>query len=466
MSQARPISRRTILRGSGTVLALPWLEAMSSASVSSSAAQPPLRIGFFYIPNGVNLDDWRLKSTGKLNELSTTMKSLEPVKDQITVLTGLAAQHNKGNSASHEPAGGGLLVGQKCKHSEEPEVGGPSIDQVIAKEIGQQTAVDSLALGIDPGIRGDHGYSGTYMSHISWRNKTTPVALEINPKQLYERLFRGKAPRKADRNLSQAVKTEDKANTPEESVLDLVRDQTKALQRKLSYADRQKMEQYLEGLRSVERRVDLADRDTYSHHQDDFSKSPSNEPHEPELNQIIIPEGKGIPTEYAEHVNLMLDILTLAFQTDTTRVASFMFSFEKSTRAYPQIEAPGSHHSSSHHKKEKKNLDQLTKINSHHMELFSRMLQRMAEIPEGDGNLLDNVMFLYGGGISDGNKHNNNDLPMLMAGGGGGTLKGGRHLVYPDYTPICNVYLEMAQRMGLKMDAFGDSNSPLSNLRG
>ncbi len=434
--------------------------------LNEGPAKPPTRLGFFYIPNGVNLDDWRLKTSGTLSELSPTLKPLEPIKDQITVLTGLAAMHNKGNSASHEPAGGGLLVGHKCKHSEEPEVGGPSIDQVIAKEIGQHTAVDSLALGIDPGIRGDHGYSGTYMSHISWRNKTTPVALEVNPKQLYERLFRGKPPRKADWSKTDFDTIEKHADTPETSVLDLVRDQTKALQRKLSYADRQKMEQYLEGLRSVERRVEIANRDAHSHHQDDLSKVSSNEPHEPELAEIIIPKGNGIPSEYAEHVNLMLDILTLAFQTDTTRVASFMFSFEKSTRAYPQIDAPGSHHSTSHHKKEKKNLDQLTKINTHHMELFSRMLQRMSKIPEGDGTLLDNVMFLYGGGISDGNKHNNNDLPMLMAGGASGTLKGGRHLVYPDYTPVCNVYVEMANRMGVKLDRFGDSNSPLSNLRG
>jgi Protein of unknown function (DUF1552) len=465
MSPKNGISRRTILRSTGAVLALPWLETLISASTKATV-KPPIRLGFFYIPNGVNLDDWRLKTSGTLSELSTTLKPLEPIKDQITVLTGLAAMHNKGNSASHEPAGGGLLVGHKCKHSEEPEVGGPSIDQVIAKEIGQQTAVDSLALGIDPGIRGDHGYSGTYMSHISWRNKTTPVALEINPKQLYERLFRGKPPRKADWSKNELESTEKQAVTPETSVLDLVRDQTKALQRKLNYADRQKMEQYLEGLRSVERRIDLANQDAHSHHQDDLSKVSANEPHEPELAQIIIPKGNGIPSEYAEHVNLMLDILTLAYQTDTTRVASFMFSFEKSTRAYPQIDAPGSHHSTSHHKKEKKNLDQLTKINTHHMELFSRMLQRMSKIPEGEGTLLDNVMFLYGGGISDGNKHNNNDLPMLMAGGGGGTLTGGRHLVYPDYTPVCNVYIEMANRMGVKLDRFGDSNSPLSNLRG
>ncbi len=465
MSRPTRISRRTVLRSSGAVLALPWLESLAGAVAKSSVPKPPVRLAFFYVPNGVNLDDWRLKDSGPLNQLSKTLQPLDPVKDKISVISGLAAKHNKGNSASHEPAGGGILVGDKCKHSEEPEVAGPSIDQIIAKEIGDKTPIDSLALGIDPGIRGDHGYSGTYMSHISWRNKTTPAALEINPKQLYERLFRGKPPRKADWDASEQSEGS-KPATPEASVLDLVRDQTKSIQRKLGYNDRQKLEQYLDGLRSVERRIEHAGRDSHSHHQDDFSKDPSFEADEPELSQIVIPDGNGIPSVYADHVNLMLDILTLAFQTDSTRVASFMFSFEKSTRSYPQIDAPNSHHTSSHHKKEKKNLDQLTNINRHHTELFARMLGRMSSIDEGGGSLLDNTMILYCSGISDGNKHNNNDLPVILAGGGGGTLKAGRHLIYPDYTPICNVYVELAQRMGVDLASFGDSNCSLGNLRG
>jgi hypothetical protein len=453
-----------ILRSSGAVVTLPWLESLSPAA-SKQPPKPPVRLAFFYVPNGVNVDAWRVTDSGQLKELSPTLQSLEPVKDKLLVISGLAARHNKGNGASHEPAGGGILVGEKCKHSEEPEVASPSIDQVIAKQIGDKTPIDSLALGIDPGIRGDHGYSGTYMSHISWRNKTTPAALEINPKQLYERLFRGKAPRKADWNEEENSENQ-KPVTPETGVLDLVRDQTQAIQRKLGYSDRQKLEQYLDGLRSVERRVEFASTESYSHHQDDFVEDPSRHEEDSALNQLIIPDGNGIPEVYADHVNLMFDILTLAFQTDSTRVASFMFSFEKSTRAYPQIDAPNSHHSSSHHKKEKKNLDQLANINRHHMELFSRMLQRMSNIDEGNGSLLDNTMLFYCSGISDGNKHTNNDLPVVLAGGGGGTLQGGRHLIYPDDTPICNAYVELARRMGVELESFGDSNCPLGNLRG
>ena len=207
-----------------------------------------------------------------------------------------------------------------------------------------------------------------------------------------------------------------------------------------------------------------AGRDSHSHHQDAFANDPHADNDAPSIAKLIIPEGKGIPSVYADHVNLMLDILTLAFQTDTTRVASFMFSYEKSGRSYPEIDAKGSHHSTSHHQNKQENLVQLTRINAHHIELFSRMLQRMADIEEGDGTLLDNVMLCYGSGISDGNAHNHDDLPLLLAGGGGGTIAGGRHLVYDAKTPLCNLYVELLSRMGLSRDSFGDSDGRLGNL--
>lgn len=464
MSKPRVLSRRAVLRGTGVALALPFLEAMlPTRAIGSSLARPPVRLAFFYVPNGVNMASWRPTAAGALESLPTTLKPLEVVKDRILVLSELAAAHCDGKSAAHEPAGGGFLVGKKCKHSEEPEVGGTSVDQLMASQVGHKTSVDSLALGIDPGHRGDHGYSGTYMSHISWRDKTTPVGLELNPKQLYNRLFQGKTPSRPDWNTA--------AETPlpptdsiEASLLDLVQDETKSLQRKLGAADRRKLEQYLDGLRSIEKRVAIADRDSHSHHQEAFSKDARLDVHDPSIPELIIPNGKGIPSLYADHVNLMLDILTTAFQTDTTRVASFMFSYEKSGRAYPEIEAPGSHHSTSHHKNEAPNLEQLTRINTHHMELFSRMLQRMSTIDEGGSSLLDNVLICYGGGISDGNKHNHDDLPILLAGGGGGTVQGGRHIVYEKKTPICNLYLELLSRAGIEAESFGDSTGLLGNL--
>ena len=443
-----PLSRRTFLRGGAAAVALPWLDAMAAAD-----APPPVRLGFFYVPNGVHVAAWKPKKPGSDFEFSRTLKSLEAVRDRVLVLSDLKADHCDGHKAAHEPSGGGFLVGFKCKHSEVPEVGGPSVDQVAARKIGLRTPVDSLALGIDLGHRGDHGYSGTYMSHISWRTRTAPADLELNPKRLFQRLFRDGKPRHARVQKPAASPLE---GTVEGSVLDLVRDDARRLQNQLGLSDRRKIEEYLDGVRSIERRIAKAGKDSESHHREGLKK-------DEDLPNLLMPKGHGIPDVYAEHVNLMLDILVLAFQTDTTRVASFMFSYEKSGRAYPEIGARGSHHSTSHHKGKKEAHDQLTKINTHHVELFSRMLQRMRDVKEGDGTLLDNVALCYGSAISDGNKHNHDDLPILLAGGGGGTIKGGRHLAVGK-TPICNLYLSMLDRAGVKLDRFGDSTGRLGKL--
>ncbi|MGV3486711.1 MAG: DUF1552 domain-containing protein [Planctomycetaceae bacterium] len=469
MSRPWRISRRTMLRGTGAAVALPWLDSMTPA-LAKGQTGPPVRLAFFYVPNGVNMADWRPQEEGELTQLPTTLRSLEPVKQKVLVLSDLAADHCVGKSAGHEPAGGGFLVGAKCKHSEEPEVGGISVDQLAAREIGLQTPVDSLALGIDPGHRGDHGYSGTYLSHISWRSKTTPAALELNPKELFDRLFRGKPPRQPDWNRSEEASQATLAeNSVEKSVLDIVREDTRAMQRQLGFGDRRKLEEYLEGLRSIEKQIALASNDARSHHEEAFRDATplgghGDDDDDIQFSEIIIPQGRGIPSVYADHVNLMLDIMTLAFQTDTTRLATFMFSYEKSGRAYPEIDARGSHHSTSHHLQKEENLAQLTRINSHHMELFARMLVRMSQIKEGETTLLDNVMICYGAGISDGNKHNHDDLPIVIAGGGGGTLRGGRHIAYGKKTPLCNLYVDMLHRAGIQRDKFGDSTGRLDRL--
>ena len=455
----KTISRRALLRGAGAAVALPWLESMSFGQ-SKSPVKPPVRIGFFYVPNGVHMPNWRPAEAGELKELPSILKSLEPVRKNVVVLSDLAADHCQNSVAAHEPSGGGYLTGAKCKHSEEPEVAGVSIDQLAAQQIGLKTPVDSLALGIDPGMRGDHGFSGTYLSNISWRSPNTPAALELNPKQLFDRLFRGQAPRRARWGAAEDEKPQKKSETPEASVLDLVREDARTLQGRLGFSDRRKLEEYFEGLRSIEKRLDQAGKDGAPHHQDGFKDDPAAQGKFSDLPSLTMPGGRGIPATFSEHVNLMLDILTLAFQTDTTRVASFMFSCEKSGRSYPEIQV-GSHHSISHHQGKAENHAMLTKINTLHMELFARMLGRMAAIWEGDSTLLDNVAICYGSAISDGNKHNHDDLPIVLAGGAGGSIKGDRHVKLGKKTPICNLYLDMAARAGADLKKFGDSSGRL-----
>jgi Protein of unknown function (DUF1552) len=417
-------------------------------------------MGFFYVPNGVRMDDWRPESDRDLNKLPKILKPLESVKDQVTVISNLEADHCTGQGAGHEPAGGGFLVGKKCKHSEAPESGGISVDQVYAREAALQTPVESLCLGIDPAHRGDHGYSGTYLSHISWRSKKVPTSIEFNPRSVFQRLFGDQVPRRNTSKHEIDVSIDDSI---EASVLDLVRDEAHSLQRRLGFEDRRKMDQYLEGIRSVEKRIARASKSPLSHHKDAFTEEVDL--HDPEgfskLITVDIPDGRGIPESYAEHVQLMTDLMVLGFQTDSTRVSTFMFSFEKSGRSYDEIDAKGAHHSLSHHEKKKKNLECLTKINTFHMQLFARMLESMRSIKEGDRTLLDNTILLYGSGISDGNKHNHDDLPILIAGGAGASLPGNRHLKLAEKTPICNLYLSMLDHVGISKDQFGDSTGRL-----
>jgi hypothetical protein len=442
----KTISRRTILRGAGAAgvgLALPWLDAMATPA----AGAPPVRLAFFYAPNGIVLQNWRPPQAGALGELPSILAPLEPHKKNVLVLSDLAADFCQGNGAGHEPSTAGLLVGAKCKHSEEPEVAGISVDQLAATKIGLKTPVDSLALGIDPGMRGDHGYSGTYLSNQSWRSRNTPAALELNPKLLFERLFKGRPPRPADWSREEAPPQ--KVETVEGSVLDLVREDARGLEAKLGFSDRRKMEEFFDGLRGIEKRLDGAKGP--AHHEEAYKGA--------DLQNILLPEGKGIPSLFADHVNLLLDILTLAFQTDTTRVASFLFSNEKSGRAYPEINV-GSHHSISHHQNKADALEKLTRINTLHLSLFARMVDRMSKIKEGDTTLLENTVLFYGSGISDSNKHNHDNLPILVAGG----VRGGRHVAYGRKTTVCNLYLDMLAKAGCPVEKFGDSTAPLNVL--
>lgn len=430
-------------------LALPWLESAEPASAAPS--KPPLRLGFFYLPNGVVMDRWKPTTTGSDFAFTQILKPLEPFRSRLLVLSDLAADHCEARVAGHENAGGGFLVGATCARSEEPKAGGISVDQLAARVLGEQTPVDCLTLGVESGGRGEFGYSGTYLSHLSWRSPTSPAPVEINPRQLFTRLFRGWRARSPAQERSAAQPAD---GSLDRSVLDLVREDAWSLRRTLGTRDREKLDDYLDGLRTIERRI---------------AGGGVPEPDRLGVGELAdaapaFPQGQDLPPVYADHVNLMLDILVLAFQADITRVATFMFGSEKSDRAYPEIGAPGSHHSTSHHGNKPENLSALTLINTHHASLFARMLARLQQIKEGDGTLLDQVVFCYGGGISDGAWHNHNNLPILLAGGGGGTLKGGRHIAFGRKTPLCNLYLDMLARCGVSLDRFGDSTGRLAQL--
>lgn len=464
------LPRRSFLKSASACIALPFLDAMVPPTFGNpakrGAGKPPVRLAWLYVPNGVVLPKWRPQQAGPLTELPAILAPLAPVKDRVLVLSDLAAMHCRGVGGSHEPTGGGILTGTKCKHSEEPEAGGPSIDQVAAKMIGDQTPVDALTLAVDPGHRGDHGYSGTYMSHISWRSQATPAALEMDPKALFDRLFQGR-PLKAPswEKAKTAAKPKAAKADPEAqigtSILDLMREDARKLMGNLGSNDRAKMEGYLDGIRNIERRLDLADKDAA----EVAAATPGKTKQAPGAGappELMIPTRAGKPPVYADHVNLLLDLLVMAFWTDTTRVGTFMFSFEKSGRSYPELGAPGSHHSYSHHNDKAENLDALTKINTHHATLFARFLTNLSRMKEGDGTLLDNVAVMYGSGMSDGNKHNSDNLPIILAGGGGGAIKGGNHIAFGKQTPICNLYLDMMAMAGLEMEKFGDSTGRLS----
>jgi hypothetical protein len=461
------LSRRTFLRSTSACIALPWLDAMVPANPPKGRDRPPVRLGFFYVPNGVHMPNWKPTQVGASFDLPPILKPLEPVKQSVVVLSDLAAEYCRGEIGQHEPSGGSFLVGALCKHAEEAEAAGPSVDQVAAQRIGDQTAIDALTLAIDPGFRGDHGYSGTYLSHLSWRNPTTPAPLELNPKDLFDRLFRGKELRaptwgKGAGAPRPSTGTTGRSDPVEASILDLVREDAKRLLGDLGANDRDKVQGYLDGIRSIERRLErVAD--------DDADRAPVTtkaegkpRPGRSEPPDLLIPKQAGIPKDYAEHVNLLLDILVMAFWTDTTRVASFMFSNEKSGRAYPEIGCPSAHHSYSHHADKQENLDAITRINTHHMSLFARMLTNMQRVKEGDGTLLDNVALCYGSGIGNGNKHNHDDLPILLAGGGGGAIKGGRHIAMGRKTSVCNLFVDMLAFAGQPVERFGDSTGHLT----
>jgi hypothetical protein len=448
------ISRRTVLRGFGTAVGLPLLDAMlprlAVAGLSAEKKQVPLRLAVVYVPNGVNMDHWRPSAEGPLTNLPSVLEPLASFKDDLLVLSGLtcdkARPHGDG-PGDHARAMSAFLTGSQPRKTYGTDLRvGQSFDQFVAQRIGDATRFPSLELGCE-GSRGvgncDSGYSCAYSSTISWRTESTPVPKEINPGFVFDRLFgRGTSDESA------AART--KRREYRQSVLDLVRDDAKRLESSLGATDVRKLDEYLTAVRELEVRIAKA------RQMADRPPPRPDYPHPP----------AGVPKDYAEHVHLMGDLLGLAFATDMTRVATLVYANEGSTHPYPFIGVPEGHHDLSHHQRNPEKLEKIRLINRFHTSAFARMLQRLRDTKEGEGTVLDRSLIVYGSGNSDGNKHNHDDLPILLVGRGGGTIRGGRHVVYPKEkdTPLCNLFLSLSARLGIGATRFGDSTGELPGL--
>ena len=451
MNRGKPLSRRTVLQGLGAGIALPWLEAMgcraAMAGGPGSSGPLPRRMAFFYVPNGVHLPDWIPTETGLHFSLPSTLQPLAPFKDDLLVLTGLAQQNAEAlgdGPGDHARSLASFLTGTHALKTDGAGIRvGISVDQVAAQKIGRQTRLPSLELGIERGAQSgncDSGYSCAYSSNISWRSANMPMAKEVNPRLVFDRLFSPSA-----RQGSPADRL--KRELYRKSILDLVNDDAKQLRNRLGVNDRRKIDEYLTAVREVELRIGQTE------------SGARNVP------APGVSRPRGTPDDIGEHIRLMFDLVALAFQCDMTRICTFMYANEGSTRSYPSINVPDGHHDLSHHGGDPKKHEKLKIINRFHIEQFAYLLDKLKSIKEGSGTVLDHSMIVYGSGISDGDRHNHDNLPILVCGKGGGTIKSGRHLTVTPQ-PLNNLYLSMLDRMGTPVDRLGDSTGRLAKLEG
>jgi hypothetical protein len=438
------LSRRTVLRGLGTAVALPWLEAMGPLTAwagPATKAPAPNRLAILYVPNGKHMADWTPKAEGASFELSPTLQPLAAVKEQLLLLTGLTADkardHGDGGG-DHARALASFLTGCQPRKTDGTDIrAGISVDQVAAARIGDQTRLPSLEIGAEGGAMAgncDSGYSCVYSSTMSWRSATTPVPKEVNPKLIFERLFgNGQDPNRARRDLNR------------KSVLDYVREDSSALQNQLGAEDRRKLDEYFSSVRDLEQRIDRAAR-------------------LPEPKAPAMARPTGIPSAYPDHLRLLSDLLVLAFQADITRVCTFVLANEGSNRPYPFAGVSEGHHDLSHHENKPAKQAKISQINRFHTTQLAYLLEKLKGTPEGDGTLLDHCMVAYGSGNSDGNRHNHDDLPILVAGKGCGTLQSGRHVRFPRETPLNNLWLTLLDRLQINVPTLGDSTGRLNGL--
>ncbi len=437
----KAISRRTLLRGAGAAFALPLLDAMIPActALDKTAAAPTQlrRLGYVYIPMGFSPQEWTPNGT-TLTELPQSLKSLETIKQQVTIVSGMELKN--AYPGSHATSNSAFLSAALAKRTESSDYFlGTTVDQIAAAKLGQTTQLPSLELAMDMlnnAGQCDNGYACVYQNNLSWSSPTTPLPAEAHPRLVFESLF-GEGGTTDDRRAALRQRA---------SMLDAVNDEMKRFKLQLGQHDRNKVDDYFQSIREVERRIRLAELSV--------DENPL-----PDLDRPV-----GVPTEYAAHANLMFDLQLLAFQGDITRVISFQLAREASTRTYPEIGVPEPHHPVSHHGNNPEKLAKLAKINEFHVSLFADFLKKMAATPEGNGSLLDHSLYLYGSGMGDSDAHDHTDLPIIVAGGAAGNMRGGKHVQYDKHTPLANLHLTLLNKVGLEMDSFADSTGSADEL--
>ncbi|MEZ5325244.1 MAG: DUF1552 domain-containing protein [Verrucomicrobiales bacterium] len=453
MSKSWQLSRRHFLRGIGTTIALPMLDVMAPqafASTSSTAAgAAPTRMAFFFVPNGVNMADWRPARTGAHYELPFSLQPLAELQNDMLVISGLTQDKGRANgdgAGDHARSGSVFLTGSQPLKSEGSEIrSGQSVDQYAAEYLRKQTPFASLELGTETGRplgKCDSGYSCGYSNNVSWRDSSTPMQKLVNPREVFERLF-------SDQLQTQSQKERALRERKRKSILDVVMQDVKSLNGSLGSNDQQKLDEYLTSIREIEQRIQRAES--------------GNSETRDLVNSYEAPE-PGTPESIDQHLRLLGDMMVLAFQTDTTRVSTFMFANAGSNRSYGMVGVNDGHHELSHHQGDAEKLAKISAINRFHIEQFAYILKKMKSVKEGDGTLLDNSMIVYGSGIGDGNRHNHDDLPVIVAGRAGGTITPGRHIQVSPDTPMCNLFNSMLDRAGVPVDFFGDSTGRLREL--
>ncbi len=436
----KSLPRRTFLRGLGATIALPLLDAMVPAgtALANTPARPVKRLGFVFMPMGCDITRWTPRSEETLDELSPILSSLEPVKNKVSILTNMELEN--AYPGTHATSNAAFLSAARAKRTESTDYRlGTTVDQIAAQHIGQRTQLPSIEMSMDlmqTVGQCDNGYACVYQNNLSWSSPTTPLPSEAHPRLVFEMLFgEGGTPEERKATLKRRG-----------SLLDRIGEDLASLKSQLGPADRNRISQYLDSVREVERRIEKAEKD-------------ADENPLPDLDRPM-----GVPASYADHARLMFDLQILAMRGDVTRVMTFQLARETSNRTYPEIGVPDPHHPLTHHGNDPAKVERMSKINHFHVSLFAEFLQKLEATPEGDGTLLDHSLYLYGSGMGNPNVHDHTNLPVIVAGGQSAGVKGGRHIRYAKETPLANLHLTLLNKVGVNVESFADSTGRIDEL--